>query len=63
MIKPGYKIIADAIYRSGIIRDKNKVRQQGREAMRQLIANDLAGTIYGEDASFDRDEFLRACNV
>jgi len=55
-----YKEIAESIWRSGYIKDKNKVRQEAREDMRRLIASDIAGTIKSKDA---REDFLRECNL
>ena len=63
MTKKDYIIIASAIWRSGMIKDKNKVRQQAREDMRRLIAHDLCGELKGDNPRFDADKFLEACNV
>ena len=63
MTKKDYIIIANSIRRSGIIEDKNKVRQHARERMRSLIAHDLCGELKGDNPKFDADKFLEACNV
>lgn len=63
MTKKDYELIAWAVKRSGIIPDKNRVRQQGRESMRRLIANDLAGSLYGDNPKFDKNKFLKACGI
>ena len=63
MTKKDYIIIASAIWRSGMIKDKNKVRQQAREDMRRLIAHGLCGELKGDNPRFDADKFLEACNV
>lgn len=63
MTKKDYELIAASIHRSGIIKDGNKIRQQGREAMRRLVASGIAGELYGADRRFDRDKFLEQCGV
>jgi hypothetical protein len=63
MTKKDYELIAQSVYRSGIIKDKNQVRQLAREKMRRLIASDLAGSLYGQDKRFKREQFLIDCGV
>jgi len=53
MTKKDYELIAGAIRRSGFIKDKNRIRQAGREAMRRLIINDLIGTLSNDNPHFD----------
>jgi len=55
-----YKIIAESIWRSGYIKDKNKVRQEAREKMRRLIALDISSFIEDEK---ERAEFLKNCSL
>ena len=55
-----YKLIAKSIWRSGFIKDKNKIRQEAKEKMRRLIAYDLSANLINES---DKEEFLKACNV
>ena len=57
------KEIAGSIWRSGLIVDKNKVRQEAKEKMRKLIATDLASGLAQNDPNFDRVEFMRLCGV
>ncbi len=63
MTKKDYELIAQSIWRSGYIKDKNKVRQQAKEEMRRLIAYDLASSLSNENPRFDRSEFYEACGV
>lgn len=63
MTKKDYIIVARSIWRSGMIQDKNKVRQQAREDMRRLIAHDLCGEMKADNPKFDANKFLKACNV
>ena len=51
--------IAKSIWRSGFIKDKNKVRQQAREKMRHLIASDISANLPTEK---EKEEFMRTCN-
>jgi len=63
MTKKDYELIAQSIWRSGYMKDKNKVRQEAKEAMRRLIANDLCGSLANENPRFDRTRFLEACGI
>lgn len=63
MTKECIKLIAESIWRSGFIKDKNKVRQQAKEDMRRLIANDLAGSLKNENKNFNKDKFLSNCGI
>lgn len=63
MTKKEYELIAESIWRSGFLPDKNQVRQQAREKMRRLIAHDLAGSLAGDNRDFDQEKFLAACHV
>jgi hypothetical protein len=61
MTKKDYVLIAQSIWRSGFIPDKNQVRQQAKESMRRLIAIDLASSLKHENAKFDRAKFMETC--
>ena len=61
MTKKDYIIIAQSIWRSGYIKDNNKVRQEAKEKMRHLIATDLASEMINDNPRFDRARFLIAC--
>lgn len=63
MTKKDYELIAESIWRSGFIKDKNKIRQEAREKMRSLIAHDLAGSLSGDNQKFNKDTFLKACQL
>lgn len=63
MTQQDYKLIAESIWRSGYIKDKNQVRQRAKESMRLLIAVDIAASLKHVDPEFDREEFLAACRV
>lgn len=60
MTKQDYKLIADSIWRSGFIKDKNKIKQEAREKMRRLITSDIVG---GMKSEAERKEFFKACGV
>jgi len=49
--------IAESIWRSGFIADKNKIRQEAREDMRKLIANDISASLPEKE----RDNFIKDC--
>lgn len=61
MTKKDYVLIVEAIWRSGYVKDKNKIRQEPKENMRKLIASDLTSSLANENPKFDRSKFLRAC--
>ncbi len=63
MTKKDYKIIAEAIWRSGFIQDKNSIRQQAKEDMRRLITYDLASSLANENPRFDKTKFYKACGI
>jgi hypothetical protein len=63
MTKKDYVLIAESIWRSGYIKDKNKVRQEAKEDIRRLIAIDLASNLQQENPKFDRKKFMDACNI
>ena len=54
-------LIAESIWRSGYIKDKNKIRQTSREKMRHLIAVDLASSLKTINPHFDTQRFLTNC--
>ena len=58
-----FELIAKSIWRSGYIKDKNKIRQQAKEDMRRLIASDLIGTFKHDNPNFDEKRFLDACGL
>lgn len=61
MTKKDYVLIAQSIWRSGYVPDKNKVRQEAKESMRRLIAIDLASSLKHDNTRFDRAKFMEAC--
>jgi len=61
--KQHYELIADVIWRSGAIPDKNAVRQQARESMRLLIVAGLEGEFKANNSNFDSDKFRKACGL
>ena len=63
MTRKDYQLIAESIHRSGMIEDKNKIRQQGAENMRRLIACDLIGSLKHDNPNFNEDKFLQACGI
>jgi len=63
MTKKDYELIAQSIWRSGYIKDKNWVRQLAREKMRRLIAIDLVSSFENENPRFDSSNFFEACGV
>lgn len=63
MTKKHYEIVAGSIYRSGIIADKNKIRQEAREKMRRLIAIDICANLAHNDDKFNKDKFLKECGL
>ena len=60
MTKKDYDLIAMSIWRSGFIKDKNKVRQEAKESIRRLIANDFSANIKNDK---DKQDFLTACGL
>ena len=63
MTKKDYELIAQSIWRSGYIKDKNWVRQLEREKMRRLIAIDLSSSLANENSRFDKIKFFQACGI
>jgi hypothetical protein len=63
MSKKDFKLIAESIWRSGVIKDKNKVRQSAKDEMRRLIAHDLIGSLKNDNPLFDENKFLTACGL
>ena len=61
LTKKHFKLIAMSIWRSGAIKDKNKVKQAAREKIRHLIATDLASSLKSENPYFNKDKFMDAC--
>lgn len=57
------KLVAESIWRSGYLKDKNKVRQQAKESMRQLIAIDIAASLAHVDNNFNQEEFMASCRL
>jgi len=60
MVTKDYNLIAMSIWRSGFIKDKNKIRQEARENMRKLITNDIIGSLK-QKPNFNENEFLKNC--
>lgn len=63
MTKKDYNLIAESIWRSGFIKDKNKKRQESKENMRRLIAIDLSSSLKNENPKFNKDKFFNACGI
>lgn len=63
MTKKDYILIAQSVWRSGYVKDKNAVRQLAKEAMRRLIAIDLATSLQADNPDFNRTKFMEACGV
>ena len=61
MTKKDYELIAGAIWRSGFIKDKNKIRQEAKERVRHLIAIDLSSSLANDNPRFNREKFMSAC--
>lgn len=58
-----YNLIAESIWRSGFIKDRNKIRQEAKEKIRRLIAVDLASSLKNENIHFDELKFYKACGI
>lgn len=63
MTKKDYELIAQSVWRSGYIKDSNKIKQQAKSDMQRLIAIDLASSLADQNKKFDRSKFLTACGV
>jgi len=63
MSKKDYNLIATAIWRAGVIGDKNQVRQQAKTDARRLIVNNLIADLKKENPRFDSKKFLKACGL
>jgi hypothetical protein len=63
MTAKDYELIAEGVWRSGYIKDGNKIRQEARERMRRLIACDLASNFANKDREFDKEKFLKDCGI
>jgi hypothetical protein len=61
MTKKDYELIAREIWRAGYVADKNKVRQEAREAMRRLITINIARELKADNPRFDSLIFSKAC--
>ena len=61
MTKKDYELIATAIWRAGAITDKNKVRQEAKEAQRRLITINIAVDLRQDNPRFDSAIFSKAC--
>lgn len=60
MIKKDFYTISQAIWRSGYIPDKNKIRQKAKKEMQHLIASNLIGS-FKKIPFFNENKFLIAC--
>lgn len=58
-----YQLIGGAIHRSGMANslNKNKVKRDAAEKMRQLIISDLTATLAHEYPNFDKAKFEETC--
>ncbi len=63
MTKKDYELIAQSIWRSGYVRDKNKIRQEAKESMRRLIVIDLCASLANENTKFNKEKFMEACRL
>lgn len=66
MTKKDYILIAKSVWRSGYAKDvteKDSIKRRAGEAMRRLIAIDLASSLQAENSKFDRARFMEACGV
>lgn len=65
MTKKDYELIAQSVRRTRMVEgwDKNQLRKQAKMAALRLVANDLAGSLYGDNPRFDRTKFLTACGI
>lgn len=58
-----YNLIGGALHRSGMVNNlnKNRIKREAAEKMRQLIITDLTATLAHEYPSFDKEKFEKAC--
>lgn len=66
MTKKDYELIAGSVRRSlqvAEMLEHNQVKRQAKVNALRLVANDLAGSLYGDNPKFDRVKFLTACGV
>jgi hypothetical protein len=66
MTQKDYELIAHSIQQSIQVTEwseKNRERKNAKLAMAKLIANGLAGTLYGQDKKFNQSKFLQDCGV
>lgn len=63
MTKKDYELIAGAIFRSGYVTDKNKVRQQAKMDRSRQIVTDLAASLKHDNPNFDEAKFQAACGA
>ena len=66
MTKKDYELIAESVKRTITVEswmEKNQLKKQAKLDALRLIANDLAGSLYGDNARFDRNKFLTSCGV
>lgn len=64
MSKKDYELIAGAVKRTYQVTswlERNTVKKQAKYQVLQLVANDLAGSLGGDNPKFDQDKFLAAC--
>ena len=55
--------IATAIWRSGYIKDRNKVRQRSKVEMQRLIVSNIASELKEENPNFDTEKFEIDCGL
>jgi hypothetical protein len=58
MTKKEFELIAKVIWRSGFVKDKNKIRQWAKEDRSRLIASGIIGE-FKQDKNFDEEKFLK----
>ena len=66
MTRKDFALITSSIRRSVQVTEfteKNKERKNAKLSAYRLVASDLAGSIHGENKSFDMDRFLKDCGV
>lgn len=56
-----YEFISSAIWRSGYIKDKNKLRQEAKESITRLIVFNLVSELQRIDKDFDAETFKNNC--
>ena len=63
MNKEDYNKIAMEIWRSGVIPDKNKLRQTAKEQRTKLIVTNLVSMFAYNDPNFNKKDFIKRCGI